>query len=283
MMTNLFEQTLTRIQQAEAIIVGASNGFSIAGGIHLFANDQAFRQYFGDLSERHGFTSIIQGCFHHYPGEADYWAFYSRMFNYFLNVRPPAKIMENLLALISDKNFFILTSNIDGHFVKAGIDQQQLFEIEGNCLNLQCAAACHDGLYDGTELLGAMVSGQRDGKVPDTLIPSCPECGGKMRVHIEVDRNFLKGSEWNKKYRAYRRFCEDARVGRTVFIELGVGARNQLIKAPFMQYVYQNPASSYITFNRGAELFIPTEITSQSIGIDGDIGKNLADLVSLNG
>ncbi len=281
-MSQLLHHALNCIQEADAIIIGASNGFSIASGIHLFANDNAFRHHFGDLSERHGFASIIQGCFHRYTCEAEYWAFHSRLFEYFINVRAPGEVMENLLALVNHKNFFVLTSNIDGHFVKAGLGQEHLFEIEGNGLNFQCANACHDRLYFGAERLSAMAREQKDGRVPDALIPCCPVCGGKMRVHVEVDSGFLKGMDWNERYRSFRRFLAKGQGSRTVFMELGVGARNQLIKAPFMQQVYQNPKSSYITFNKGTELVIPAEIAARAVGIDGDIGHNLAMLASLN-
>ncbi|EEH95967.1 hypothetical protein LQZ39_07975 [Enterobacter cloacae complex sp. RIVM_C039474] len=281
-MDQLLYHALTRIQEADAVIIGASNGFSIASGIHLFASDSAFWHHFGDFGKRHGFASIIQGCFHHYTCEAEYWAFYSRLFDYFINVRAPGEVMENLLALVNHKKFFVLTSNIDGHFVKAGLEQEHLFEIEGSGLNLQCANACHDRLYSGAEQLSAMAREQQDGRVPDALIPCCPVCGGKMRVHVEVDSGFLKGMAWNESFRSYRRFLAKGQESRTVFMELGVGARNQLIKAPFMQNVYQNPESSYITFNKGTELFIPAEIAARSVGIDGDIGHNLAMLALLS-
>lgn len=269
------------IHDAEAIVIGASNGLSIAGGINLFAEDSAFLQKFGDLSLQQGFRCIIHGCFHSFPAEAERWAFFSRMFDYFLYDRMPDPVMSDLHTLVKNKNYFVVTSNIDAHFSATGFDHERVFEFEGNCRNLQCADACHDQLYPGDELLAAMARKQVGGKVPAELIPVCPQCGGNMRVHIETNPFFLKGSQWQSRQKAYRDFLTQAQGRKTLFLELGVGARNQLIKAPFMKQVYQERYASYITFNRGDELFIPHAIASKSLGIDGDISNNLRQLASL--
>lgn len=268
-----------RIHDADAIVMGASNGLSIAAGIHLFAEDAAFLHKFGDLRLQHGFRNIIRGCFHSFPEESDKWAFYSRMYDYFFNDRMPDPVMENLLTLVKNKNYFVITSNIDAHFLAAGFNSERVFEFEGNCRNLQCATACHDRLYPGDELLSIMAKEQHNGKVPGHLIPECPKCGGHMQVHIETGHAFLKEMQWQMRQKAFSDFLIQGQDKKIVFLELGVGARNTFIKAPFMARVHQEPHASYITFNIGDELYIPEVIRSKSIGLEGDIGDNLRQLV----
>lgn len=276
--TEQLRTVLDRIEEADAIVIGASNGLSISEGIHIFAEDEAFVRHFGDFRRQHGYRCIIHGCFHPYPCAAQKWAFFSRMHNYFIHARPAAQVMQDLRGLVKHKRHFIITSNIDAHFRLAGFEPEHLFEIEGNCRNLQCASVCHDRLYPGDSLLGEMACTQQDGKVRGNLIPTCPQCGGSMQVHIEVDPQFLRGSQWRASQQAFVDFMLSAQGTKIVFLELGVGARNRLIKAPFLNLVQREPQASYICFNKGAELYIPGEIAAKSIGIDGDIADTLRQL-----
>ncbi|MCG7334616.1 hypothetical protein MHZ95_04880 [Sporosarcina sp. ACRSM] len=280
-MEEKYSNVLAKIKEADGIIIGASNGLSISEGIHIFAENADFLENFGDFREKHGFHSIIQGCFHRFPTEEEKWAFFSRMYDYFLYDKEASPVMKNLYELVKDKNFFVVTSNIDDHFRQAGFPEERLFEIEGSSRNLQCTNGCHDKIYPGDELLSAMARNQQDGRVPLDLIPRCPECGGPMQVHLEFDRNFLKGEAWQASYRAYRDFIEIAHGKKLVLLELGVGARNQLIKAPFMNLTHLEENATYITLNKGRELFIPNEIAAKSIGIDGNIAEVLEQLVQM--
>ncbi|MBP1914407.1 NAD-dependent SIR2 family protein deacetylase [Lederbergia galactosidilyticus] len=179
-MEDKFRKIIAKMQEADSIVIGASNGLSISEGIHIFADNAAFLENFGDFREKYGFRSIIQGCFYPFPSEAEKWAFFSRMYNYFLYKQEASSVMKNLYELVKDKNFFVVTSNIDDHFRQAGFPSDRLFEIEGNGRNLQCTIGCHDQIYPGDEILSEMVTKQVDGKIPADLIPTCPECGGPM-------------------------------------------------------------------------------------------------------
>lgn len=278
-MTEQLRAVLARIQDAEALVIGASNGLSISEGIHIFAENEDFADHFGEFRRQHGFHCIIQGCFHPYSSQAQKWAFFSRLHAYFTRNKAPSQVMQDLLALVHDKPHFVVTSNIDAHFDLAGFDPQRLFEIEGNCRQLQCANACHDHLYPADDILMKMAGSMQEGQVPEHLIPECSVCGGPMKVHIEVDKMFLKGSEWQARRRAFSEFLKNAHGKKLVFMELGVGARNQLIKAPFMRLAEGEQHASYLCFNRGKEVYIPGEIASKSLGIDGDIAQALRQLV----
>ncbi|UOY90000.1 Sir2 family NAD-dependent protein deacetylase [Bacillus glycinifermentans] len=280
-MIEKYRKVLTKIQEADSIVIGASNGLSISEGIHIFADDSSFQENFGDFRKKYGFRSIIQGCFYPYPSREEKWTFFSRMYEYFLINKEASPVMKNLYELVRDKDYFVVTSNIDAHFSLAGFPKERLFEIEGNCQNLQCSQGCHNRIYPGDEILSKMAENQENGKIPPSLIPKCPECGGPMQVHIEIDRNFLRDQSWQTSYQAYQDFIEKARGKKFVLLELGVGAKNQMIKAPFMNLANLEEYATYITFNKGGELYIPDVIAAKSIGIDGDIAEALQQLVQM--
>lgn len=182
---------------------------------------------------------------------------------------------------MKDKNYFVVTSNTDSHFTQEGFQKGRLFEIEGNSRYLQCSNGCHNQIYPGDEILSKMAQKQENGKIPSNLIPQCSECGGPMQVHVEVDRNFLKGEAWQASLQAYQDFIDNAHGKKLVLLELGIGARNQLIKAPFMNLINSEENATYITFNKGRELYIPDVIADKSIGIDGNLAEVLQQLVQL--
>ena len=271
---------LEKIKEADSIIIGASNGLSISEGYHIFAEDAAFIEHFGDFRNKYGLRSIIQGAFYPYPSQEEKWAFFSRMYEYFIGDKEASSIMKNLYEIMKDKNYFVVTSNTDTHFELAGFSKERIFEIEGNCRKLQCSNCCHDKIYPGDEIVSKMAKSQKYGKVPSEIIPKCPECGGDMQMYVEIDRNFLKGHSWQTKYKNYENFINNAHGKKLVLLELGVGVRNQLIKAPFMRLTNFEENATYITVNKG-ELYIPNEIADKSIGVDGNIAELLQELVKM--
>lgn len=278
-MKSMYQEVLTKLNTADCILIGASNGLAISEGYNIFAEDSSFLENFGDFREKYDIHSILQGAFYRYPSEEEKWAFFSRMYAYFLKDKSASLLMKNLYDLVKEKNYFIVTSNTDSHFVLAGFPENRLFEIEGNIRFLQCSNGCHNQLYPGEELLNEMAQNQTNGKVPSELIPECSVCGGPMQVNVEVDSHFLKGETWQKSYQAYQTFLEHAHNKKIVLLELGIGARNQLIKAPFMNLTHFEQRATYVTVNQGRELYIPDLIADKALGINGDIAEVLAHLV----
>lgn len=280
-MKNIYEAIIQQINEADAILVGASNGLSISEGYHIFAEDDAFLTYFSEFREKYGIRSIVQGAFFSFPTIEERWAFTSSVYAYFSREKQVGHVMNNLHELLQNKNYFIVTSNTDGHLSKAGFENERLFEIEGNSNHLQCKQACHDHIYTGDEVLQAMFEQKENGRVRTDMMPKCPECGGEMQVHVEVDSNFLKGQAWQARFQVYQDFIQQASGKKLVLLELGVGTRNQLIKAPFMELTYLEQNATYITLNKG-QVYIPEAIASKSIGVDADLADVLAQLVQLS-
>lgn len=174
--------------------------------------------------------------------------------------------MRDLAALLAGRDHFIVTSNGEGHFARCGFREENIFEIEGNWLAMQCAKACHEKLYPTEEPVRAMLASlQKSGRIGEELIPKCPVCQGPMRVHVATDEHFLPDRAGNRRLQG---FLERVRDKRLCVLELGIGSRNQLIKAPFMRLVASLPKASYVTINLG-EICIADNIRDRATGLDG--------------
>lgn len=156
---------------------------------------------------------------------------------------------------------------------------EKIYEVEGNWLTMQCAARCHEKVYPWADLSEKMAGAEQKGKIPSELVPYCPVCGGPMQVHMAMDRNFIPETESQKRLED---FLEQYHGKKLVILELGIGWRNQLIKAPLMQLAAREPQAVYVTVNLG-EIFIPDEIRDKSYGLDGDLAEILHELAKERG
>ena len=264
-----------KIRNADAILIGASNGLSISEGYHLFADNNAFRELFGDFRERYGIRSILQGMTWPYATEEEKWAFWSRLITHYVYGYHKTVQMETLRELVGEKPYFIVTSNGEGHFQQCGFESEQIYEIEGNLTRMQCADACHDTLYPVKSVIEKMSGQERGGAVPAELVPHCPGCGGPMQIHYAVSHTFIPDEKGAKRYQAFLKKYHNSRL---VILELGIGWRNQLIKAPLMHLTEQEPEATYIIINMG-EIYIPENIRGKAFGIDSDLAFALRELV----
>ena len=270
-----YKRIAETLKSADAIIIGASNGLSITEGLNLFASNREFYDLFGDFSRKYNFHNILEGCFYRYPDEKEKWAYWSRLIYHYTANYKGSPVMDSLKEIVKDKPYFIVTSNGEAHFEKAGFSKDSIFEIEGSWEHLQCSRACHGTLYPATDIINKMAQSEQDGKIPESLVPYCPKCGAPMSVHIATDKFFIPNSSAQQRFNG---FLEKYRNKRLVVLELGIGARNQMIKAPLMSLVYSEPNSAYITFNKG-EIFIPEQIKEKSIGVDGLLSDIFAELM----
>lgn len=272
-MPNL-QEIAQRIEDADAILIGASNGLSIYEGLHLFAENQAFDEIFGDFKREFGIQSIIHGMLIPWSDVELKWGFWLRLIaNYYLNYQP-TQVMQDLKALIGNKDYFIVTSNGECHFELAGFSAEKIFEVEGNWVTLQCSNACHNTLYEGSVIFKKLCYYQDQMRVPVSEIPRCPKCGDFMVMQMGAAQKIILDVKARSRLQT---FLERYHGKKLVVLELGIGWRNQLIKAPLMHLVNQEPLATYITLNKG-EIYIEKFIKDKAFGLDGDLRETLAQI-----
>lgn len=271
-MDNKYDKISTYIKAADAVLIGASNGLSISDGYHIFADNEWFRENFGDFRSKYGIRNLLQGMFLHFSCPEEQWGFFSRLAYRVHYALQPSRMMLNLYALVRNKDYFVVTSNGEDHFTPAGFMPERVFEMEGKLTEYRCANHCHEGVYNNREDILRMAAAEKNGMIPTERLPKCPKCGGLMEPNLPGDQSFFHTEHWQKKWADYQAFMRQYHGKKLVILEFGIGWRNQMIKAPLMQLAAAEPHCTYITFNKG-ELYIPAELTDKSIGVDGDIAE----------
>lgn len=263
-----------KITGADAILIGASNGLSITEGLHLFADNAAFEELFGDFKQRYGLQCILQGMTARWPSEEEKWAFWARLIHHYCGQYQPTPVMEDLKAILGEKDYFVVTSNGECHFELCGFDPEKIYEIEGNWLTMQCAHRCHETRYPSLELAEKLVAAERNGQIPTELVPRCPQCGGSMDIHMGAGQYMIPDAGAQDRFQT---FLARYHGKKLVVLELGIGWRNQLIKAPLMRLVAKEANATYVTINLG-EVYIAEDIKEKSFGLDGRLDELLPAL-----
>ena len=261
-----------KIKEADAILIGASNGLSITEGLHLFADNAAFDELFGDFKQKYGLHCILQGMMAGWPSEEEKWAFWARLIHHYCGQYRPTQVMEDLKAIVGNKDYFVVTSNGECHFELCGFAPEKIYEVEGNWLTMQCARPCHDTRYPSLDLVES--AAEQGGHVPTELVPRCPKCGGPMDIHMGAGERMIPDTAVQE---GFQNFLDTYHGKKLVVLELGIGWRNQLIKAPLMRLVANEPNSTYVTINLG-EVYIADNIKEKSFGLDGHLGELLPAL-----
>lgn len=278
--TNDTKRILSLINEAEAIVIGAGAGLSTSAGFTY--SGERFEKYFGDFASKYGFSDMYSGGFYPFETPEELWAYWSRyiMINRYMDA--PKPVYQKLLSLVQDKNYFVITTNVDHCFQKAGFDKKRLFYTQGDYGLFQCSEPCHQKTYDNETQIRAMYNAQRDMKIPADLISYCPVCKKPMRMNLRSDDTFVQDEGWYEAAERYHAFLIEHRVdddGKVLFLELGVGANTPgIIKYPFWRMTAQNPNAIYVCINFG-EAIVPDKISSRSMGISADIGEVLEALL----
>ena len=245
----LIQQTHDALEAADYVLVGAGAGFSAAAG--LTYSGKRFEENFQPFIEKYGLSDMYSAAFYPYPGAREKWAYWAR--HAWINrYAPPALPLYTMLyQWLAGKHHFILTTNVDGQFAKAGFAAENIFAVQGDYGERQCARACHDQVYDNEALFAEMLAQTRDCRIPAALVPYCPRCGGDMAMHLRVDAHFVQTEPWYAQQRAYQAFADAALRGKTVYLELGVGYNTPgIIRYPFENMTYHNPQATLIRINR---------------------------------
>lgn len=278
--TNDFSANLTRLRQAladcDAVLIGAGAGLSTAAGFTY--SGERFTKNFTHFEQKYGFHDMYSGGFYPYATAEERWAYWSRYV--FLNryQDAPKPVYERLLSLVQGKDYFVLTTNVDHCFQKAGFEKHRLFYTQGDYGLFQCSEPCCQKTYNNEVEIRAMVNQQRDGRIPTALIPHCPVCGREMSMNLRADDTFVQDEGWYTAAQRYEDFVRRHRNLKLVYWELGVGYNTPgIIKYNFWQQTLRNPDATYVCMNKG-EAIAPREIQRQSICLDGDIAEMLEQM-----
>lgn len=265
-----------RLRDADAILIGAGAGLSTAAGF-TYAGER-FERFFPDFIKKYHFRDMYTGGFYPYPSKEEFWAYWSRyiLINRYEN--PPKPVYGQLLDLVRDKDYFVLTTNVDHCFQKAGVDKARLFYTQGDYGLFQCSLPCHRRTYDNEETILRMVREQRNMRVPTGLLPVCPKCGAPMTMNLRSDDTFVEDLGWNEAASRYVNFVQAQDGRKLLLLELGVGSNTPgIIKYPFWRLTAQNPNATYACINFG-EAECPKQIEDRAILVNADVGDVLAAL-----
>lgn len=262
-----------KLQNTEAVVIGAGAGLSTAAGFNY--SGERFHILFHDFEVKYNFHDMYSGGFYPYKTAEEFWAYWSRYIFYNRYQSPPKPVYEKLFELVKDKNYFVLTTNVDHCFQKAGFDKQRLFYTQGDYGLFQCSEPCHCATYDNEEVIRRMVAEQKNMKIPSELIPHCPVCGKPMTVNLRSDNKFVEDDGWHKAAQNYENFISENKNKRILLLELGVGFNTPaIIKYPFMRMAAQLPNAFYVCINKGETFTLP-QIKDKSLTINEDIAATL--------
>lgn len=270
------ERLKAALQDCDAVVIGAGSGLSTAAGFTY--TGERFEKHFSDFAQKYGIQDMYSGGFYPFPTQEEFWAYWSRYI--FINryQDAPKPVYEDLLKLIQDKDYFVITTNVDHCFQKAGFDKKRLFYTQGDYGLFQCSEPCCQETFDNETVIREMFKRQKDMKIPTELLPFCPRCGKPLTMNLRSDNKFVEDEGWHRAAERYENFLHTREGGKILFLELGVGYNTPvIIKYPFWQMTARNLNATYICINQG-QAVCPQKIEKRSICMDADIGQVLQSL-----
>lgn len=275
------------IETADAVVIGAGAGLSTSAG--LTYSGERFDRYFSDFRAKYGIQDIYSGGFFPFPDEETRWAWWARHIYYNRYVDAPKPVYQNLLTLMDGKNYFVITTNVDHQFQRAGFDKGRLFYTQGDYGLFQSVNPEIRRTWDNEEWVMQAMAVQgfvkgADGifqipqkgvamRIPAALIPKCPFDGSDVTMNLRSDDTFVEDEGWHRASAAYADFLRRYEMNHVLFLEIGVGANTPvIIKYPFWVMTAENPGAIYVCMNYD-EAFFPKQIEKQSLCIDGDAGE----------
>lgn len=286
------EQLEKEWDKADTIIIGAGAGLSNAAG-YTYTGER-FYKYFQDFSEKYHFNDMYSGGFYPYKTLEEYWAYWSRYIYINRYMDAPKPIYQKLFTMVKEKDYFVLTTNVDHCFQKAGFDKQRIFYTQGDYGLFQCSKPCHQNTYENKDPICQMIEAQgykigTDGTlilpkgvtpkmiIPSELIPYCQKCKRPMNMNLRVDNTFVEDKGWHCAAERYTDFLYRHRKNKVLFLELAVGYNTpSIIKFSFWRMVHEWKNAVYVCLNDG-EAYVPDEIKTKSICINSKVEEVLVD------
>jgi SIR2 family protein len=264
------------LRDCDSVVIGAGAGLSTSAG--FIYTGERFEKYFSDFAEKYGIQDMYSGGLYPFVTPEEHWAYWSRYIYINRYMDAPKPVYNDLLKLVQDKDYFVITTNVDHCFQKAGFDKKRLFYTQGDYGLFQCSEPCCQETFDNEAVIREMVKRQEDMKIPTELLPTCPHCGKPLTMNLRSDDTFVEDKGWHRAAERYENFLRTRAGQKILFLELGVGYNTPvIIKYPFWQMTAENPNATYICINQG-QAVCPQEIERQSDCINADIGQVLQSL-----
>jgi NAD-dependent SIR2 family protein deacetylase len=271
MSINNYLKIKEKIKEADAIVIGAGAGLSTAAGINY--GPLNFKENFPELVKKYGFTDMYTSSFYDFILEEERWSYLAKHINYLYTSMKATNTYKKLYELFKDKNYFVITTNVDRQFIKAGFDSNKVFEIQGALSKIQCSKACHNKLYDNTNLVKEMLEKDNDCKIPSSLIPKCPICGENMDVNLRKNNYFVEDNYWEEHNISYEKFINENQNKKILFIEFGAGFNTPgIIRYPFEELT-RNIDNAFLIRINDMYASTPKDIKDKSLEIQEDINE----------
>ena len=266
----------TALSEADTVVIGAGAGLSTSAG--FVYTGERFEKYFSDFAEKYSIKDMYSGGFYPFATPEEHWAYWSRYIYINRYMDAPKPVYDAILKLVQDKDYFVITTNVDHCFQKAGFDKKRLFYTQGDYGLFQCSEPCCQETVENEAVIRQMVERQENMKIPTELLPVCPHCGKPMTTNLRSDDKFAEDEGWHQAAERYENFLRTRAGGKILFLELGVGYNTPgIIKYPFWQMTAKNPNAIYACINQG-QAACPPEIERRSLCINADIGPVLQSL-----
>jgi NAD-dependent SIR2 family protein deacetylase len=263
------------IEQADYIVIGAGAGLSTAAGLEY--SGENFQTNFKEFINKYNFEDLYTATFYDFNTQEEKWAFWAKLIDINRLNKEPLSLYKKLYELVKNKNHFVITTNVDGQFEKAGFKQENIFAVQGDYAYLQCEEACHNKLYYNGDLVKKWLNNTKNCKIPTSLVPKCPICGKNMEMNLRKDAYFVQDEKWYKQNEKYEEFLQKAKNFKMLLIEIGVGYNTPgIIKFPFEQMVYTNLNTTMIRINKDYPM-VREEIKSKTVSFDEDVNNIAQD------
>ena len=274
------EQAAALIRDADYALIGAGAGMSTAAGAEY--SGKFFEEHFAEFQKLYGKGPYMQDMysagFYPFPDQESKWGYWSHqalLAGADLDVTP---LHKTLLDALKGKKLFLLSTNADHQFEKAGLPTEQIFQTQGSYNLIQCKRGCHPKTYNAVELFRQMERERKDGKIPSELVPKCPVCGGDMEMNLRVDNYFVEDENWHAAEERFSRFLSESKNGKTVLLELGVGFNTPtIIRFPFEKLAREHETVSLVRLSR-SKAMVPASLGERAVGINADMAQSITDI-----
>jgi NAD-dependent SIR2 family protein deacetylase len=275
-------QAAAMIKDADYVLLGAGAGMSAAAGAQY--GGDFFQKNFQEFIKRYGdgpyMRDMYSAGFYPFPDEAAKWSYWCRQALLGGIDADYTPLHKTLLQALNGKKLFLLSTNVDNQFTRAGLSAEQVFATQGSYDRIQCKRGCHQKTYPAETMFRQMDQARKNGSIPAYMVPKCPVCGGPMEMNLRSDHNFVQDSDWYAAEERFSAFLSECIGERTVLLELGVGFNTPtIIRFPFEKLAREHENISLVRLNLN-EAIVPESLGSRAVGINADMAQSIEDLAA---